>query len=1822
MRIYLPLTILCLFLSLRSFATIYYVNQNAVGTRDGSSWANAFTNLRWALGVAGSGDIIKVAAGVYQPSGLNGGDSTFTLARGVSLLGGYPNTGNPSDAQRNWVTQPTILSGNGTNSIVVTAAGIDTATLFDGFFVIQGYGGYVGDGSGMQISNCSGLNLQHVIFQNNIRGAIAITGSQAVFTDCVIDHNNPGSYGIIHESANSNASFYNCLITGNGANSPGAYIIYNQDADLQLINCSIANNNGPAFYGAGTGIATMRNTIFWNNVVNYSQVGGDIVSGGQTLDIANCMTQTYYQTGSNNVLVNDNPRFYNAANPAGADNTFFTADDGLQLTAPCSPALNSGDNSVITGIATDILGNPRVYNGGTVDLGAYELQSTPGPVLTTVYVNGSATGAGNGSSWQDAFPTLQQALLYCADTVKVAAGVYLTADSYRDSVFSIESGKVILGGYPAIGSPTDADRNPAAYPTLLEGNYPPSNTGSASPVLEAFHSDSSTLIDGLAFANQSFLPYAGGSVPALHIGYVSKLRVANCQFQFVSNGSSIGGGILISDTSSPVITRSTVSSTVSTYSSPSILCEQYSSPVISYCQFTGNTNTNSSSLLPHPTGAIHFDHCMGTMDSCTFFMSLGDSDAIAGAVASTIQLNNCVFRAINSSGYLLINTNGSNGAVNNCVFKNINGSYSIYNDNSSPVFSKCLFDSTNVSVNNVDYSSPVFNNCVSINGRLMLNVKSFPQLNNCTVLNTYVSPVLGSNLNEQALIINADSSTLRADNTIFWGSKLTGGWKDIADTTTAGYPAVPSTSVLSNCITRNYGVNGVNGNLVGVDPRFFQLSNIYGPDGVMFTADDGIRLALCSPAVNTGNNGLGTVLATDVLGNPRIFDNIVDIGAYELQQNPVQSHSYYVNAGAGGSSDGMSWANAYTSLQTAMCDACADTIRVAAGTYTPAVTDMDSSFVINRDFTLYGGYPAAGSPGDAQRDPFANPTILSGNIGSPGDSTDNSNTIVAAIGVPDSATIDGFVIRDGYSADDGISLNMTGGSGFYAYNSKAIIKNCQFIHNHTGLYGGAIAFGGLDSCIISRSIFTGNSAGAYGGAIAATGAYLQVNNCVFDSNYAYGKGGAIQLGGIFNMQGCLFYRNYTTNTSVVGAGGAVDASLGGGNIVNCTFVDNSSGYMYTMGGGGVYTNRSLGIRLYNCIFNGNITGNSTTAKGADVDIYYNTVFNCLLQVNYGNTANLWTTNPGFTNIVLPLGRDGKWMTADDGLQLLYNSPGVNYGSNSAVTELTTDLAGNPRIVGGTVDAGAYEYQDQPFADAGNDTTVCTADSISIGMGGDPAFTYTWASSPAGFSSTSAIAVARPTVPTTYYLTATNGTTTSTDSVHIGVTDSVGAAITIYTDTTGICQGANVLFTASAVYGGDSAVYQWQVNGVNVGADSPRYSSSTLTDSSKVTAILTSSVSCALPKTVSSNVLTMKVGAIVAPSVSLIAPQGPICIGSDVAVKAVPVNGGSQPSFQWNIDGNTNYISTDSLGFNIPDTATRIYVVMTSSNGCAVPNTASSQLVVHTTPPAPAVVSIAASQTAVCAKENVSFTATPTNGGATPFYQWLVNGRDAGTNSNTYSSANFGNGDVISVILTSSSACASPSTDTSNTISLTVSPLLTVAITVSGITTVVEGDAAVLTASIFNGGATPQYQWQDSTAGSPWQDIAGDTTAVLSYTPTVSGTAVRCLFTSSIECPSEKTVASTPLILNITSATTTSDSNHTIRYYPNPVRGVLTVDSMSVTDGWETLEIRGLDGQAIISAGVTGQTRVTVDMTALPDGIYILCLLRKNGTNFYRKIVKL
>ncbi len=263
----------------------------------------------------------------------------------------------------------------------------------------------------------------------------------------------------------------------------------------------------------------------------------------------------------------------------------------------------------------------------------------------------------------------------------------------------------------------------------------------------------------------------------------------------------------------------------------------------------------------------------------------------------------------------------------------------------------------------------------------------------------------------------------------------------------------------------------------------------------------------------------------------------------------------------------------------------------------------------------------------------------------------------------------------------------------------------------------------------------------------------------------------------------------------------------------------------------------------------------------------------------------------------------------------------------------------------------------------------------------------------------------------------------------GTDASVSIAVTGGTNP--ICPGQTTTFTALGVNTGTSPVYQWQVNGANVGTNSNTYSSSTLSAGQVVSCIMTSNLPGATNNPATSNSITITIATPVTPAVAIAITNGsnPTCPGIGVTFTATPTSGGTTPSYQWKVNGtnvgtNSNTYSTTTL-----TNGQVVTCVLTSSIACVTSPTATSNSIAMSVTAASSP-SVTIAQTSgsnpLCAGESAIFTATVTNGNS-PSYQWTVNGSNVGTNSPTYSTSSLTNGQVISCSVTSTNSCPTVAT---------------------------------------------------------------------------------------------------------------------------------------------------------------------------------------------------
>jgi len=279
-------------------------------------------------------------------------------------------------------------------------------------------------------------------------------------------------------------------------------------------------------------------------------------------------------------------------------------------------------------------------------------------------------------------------------------------------------------------------------------------------------------------------------------------------------------------------------------------------------------------------------------------------------------------------------------------------------------------------------------------------------------------------------------------------------------------------------------------------------------------------------------------------------------------------------------------------------------------------------------------------------------------------------------------------------------------------------------------------------------------------------------------------------------------------------------------------------------------------------------------------------------------------------------------------------------------------------------------------------------------------------------------------------------------------------VTITASSNNVCSGTQVTYTATPAYGGTTPAYQWKVNGINLGTDSSGFTYIPV-NNNVVTCILTSSLTeCISNNPATSNGITMIVNPILPVAISIAASENPCCQGSPVTFTATPTYGGTTPSYQWKVNG-INSGTNSSVYTYYPANGDQVYCILTSSELCTSGNPASSStitMVVNT------VLTAGVSTTAVsnpfCPGSSVTFTATPTNGGSAPAYQWKVNGANAGTNSNTYT-YNPANDDSVRCIMISNLNCVTgnPASSTKIIMSGSLAPIVTFTSCFDTITTV-------------------------------------------------------------------------------------------------------------------------------------------------------------------------
>lgn len=444
-------SILCLFP--KTHAQIIYVDSSVAVSGDGSSWANAYKELRNALITLRTNTNIleiDVAKGTYKPTDDNNMDSAFCIYRdNIKIIGGYPSGGGSRNINANKVNLSGLSGGVYTSYHVIMVAGVFVGTdsiVLDGLTIINGvaingsysfkYNGQTiagNTGSGLCLqgnsSDCR-ITVRNCTFAQNSgnRGAGIYsysTGSLFV-NNCSFDSN--VGYGSLSAGVNSyggglynyqtTANVSNCSFTNNSMNRSGTGIgIYNEQASITIANTSFAGNSGNADGGA---IANVNNAsadisycIFTNNNVE------DIYSSGHGCGIYNSASgiNLYHSSFIGNKFSGDGTLYLSSSPVATINNVSFIQNSAIGFTT-------TGNSAGITSIASSPLISNCLFamdtaiKGGAIynGLGAYPIVSN-----CTFYRNFAETSGPSAGG-----------AVHCADS---SGGSYRNCIFWQDTVY-------------------------------------------------------------------------------------------------------------------------------------------------------------------------------------------------------------------------------------------------------------------------------------------------------------------------------------------------------------------------------------------------------------------------------------------------------------------------------------------------------------------------------------------------------------------------------------------------------------------------------------------------------------------------------------------------------------------------------------------------------------------------------------------------------------------------------------------------------------------------------------------------------------------------------------------------------------------------------------------------------------------------------------------------------------------------------------------------------------------------------------------------------------------------------------------------------------------------------------------------------------------------------------------------------------------------------------------------------------------------------------------------------------------------------------------
>ncbi|MEZ0539052.1 choice-of-anchor Q domain-containing protein [Fibrella arboris] len=918
-----------------------------------------------------------------------------------------------------------------------------------------------------------------------------------------------------------------------------------------------------------------------------------------------------------------------------------------------------------------------------------------GKAQTVRYVSATGTNAtpATATSWAAATSNLQGAIdaSVAGDQVWVRSGTYKPGGGSpsASSSFSMKTGVAIYGGFAGTETTLNQRVLAATPTTILSGDIGTvgNSSDNCNNVINnsANNLNSTAILDGFTISDASGATAFGGGMYNRN----SSPTVRNCLFQ--NNSVNFGGGMAIladGSTASPTLINCSFLTNTANVGGGIYINGGNSgtaSPTLINCSFQGNTAVGGG-------GAVMVITQQGTAaPQATNCILLGTILMSFNGAQPTFVTTNCLIQPGAVSGGAAGNFSQTNNVVTNS---------SPFVNTTSPQITDCSM-AINAGLN----SAPGLSGITTDAGG---NPRLFPTSGGTVDIGAYEFTAV-ANPSRQISITQQPASV----SLVCAGSAVS-------------VPVLVSgSSPTFQWFRAPLGGVGVASAVSGATTATLTLPSAQTTDAGSFSL------------VITGCNTV-TTIAFSLVVNPPLFVTPTGAGA--------QNGSSWANAYAGNALQTAINA-AQTSCGRQVWVAAGTYKPTVNGTPT---TDRDATFTMQPGVAIYGGFignEVALSQRPASSLSVPPSTTLSADI------ANNTNVSAYNLfrngpGLTGTAILDGFVLAFALANNTGAQAGKQnggaiynnglgsgnvcsptirncwfmnnfafGGSGIYngganSGNSSPSISNCRFENNQRAVGGltqgpnggnnggGGImndgANGGTSNPVISNCLFRSNSSFIGGGILnnaAVSGvASPTIVNCLFQSNTTSSTtdgGSGIYNAGILSGTSSPFITNCSfLNNVAQGRGGAiVNAATGSTTsfsrpiITNCSFQGNAA----PLGGGAVYNAVDASglvlARLVNCVAFGNGEGFSNGDVKATMTLTYS-----LFEPTSVTGTGIDTSGPGnITTTVTPFGNTSS-------TELGSCSPAVNAGLNSTtgLTGITTDLAGSPRVTGGTVDMGAYE----------------------------------------------------------------------------------------------------------------------------------------------------------------------------------------------------------------------------------------------------------------------------------------------------------------------------------------------------------------------------------------------------------------------------------------------------------------------------------------------------------------------------------------------------